>query len=117
METINRTAAVITFKEKFVDWINNLPDRSDLVFTMEMMNADKPVYLIPSYEDDEKERRWFNKRKLEILEEAFDSICTEPDWWPKIASAKTFDEYLSAEFHTMVWDVAEDEPLERDNYG
>ncbi|NJM09866.1 MAG: hypothetical protein HC883_02950 [Bdellovibrionaceae bacterium] len=53
---------------------------------------------------------------LEILEEAFESICTEPKWWPKIKNPKTFDEYLSAEIHSMVWDVLEDEPLERNTY-
>lgn len=116
METINRTAVTITFKEKFMDWLNQLPDRGDLVFTMDMLNESKPIYLIPNHEDDDKDQRWFNRRKVEFLEEAFESYCTEPKWWPEIRSAKTFDQYLSVEFHCMVWDVVDNEPLERDVY-
>jgi hypothetical protein len=115
METINRSAITIKFKEKFLDWVNNLPDRGDLIFTMEMLNEDPPAYLMPAYENDDAKKRWFNKNKIEILEEAFESICTEPTWWPQVKSPKEFDEYLSVEFHSMVWDMLEDKPLERDS--
>lgn len=116
MGTINRIAVTISFKQKFVDWINQLPDSTDLKFTLKMLNDDKPIYLIPAYEMTEEAEEWFGPHKTLVLEEAFESICTEPKWWPKNRSEKVFDEYLSAEFHSMVWDLVVDEPIERDDH-
>jgi hypothetical protein len=110
--TINRLAVAITFKQKFVDWVNQLPDAGDLKFTLEMLNKDKNVYLIPAYEDTEEALEWFGPHKTLVLEEAFESICTEPKQWPKDRSEKAFDQYLSAEVHSMVWDLVVDEPIE-----
>jgi hypothetical protein len=116
METINRALVSITFRPKFLEWVNNLPDRGDLIYTLQMLNDDRPVYLIPNYDDSAEKLKWLKKYRMEILEEAFESICTEPNWWPKIKSPKEFDDYLCAEFHSMVWDMAEDEPLERNDF-
>jgi hypothetical protein len=49
METINRIAVTISFKQKFFDWVNQLPDKGDLTWTLEMLNEDKSVYLVPEF--------------------------------------------------------------------
>lgn len=113
METINRVAVTISFTRKFVDWANNLPDTT-FKFTLETMNDDRPIYLVPAFEDLRDAKGWFDEKKRVVLEEAFESICTEEDWWPKDRSEAAFDEYLTMEIHSMVWDLADDEPLERD---
>ena len=112
METINRIAVTIAFKQKFVDWINHLPDADDLKWTLEMINKDRPVYLVPAYDFNEDAAEWFAPHKTLVLEEAFESICTEEKWWPEDRSGNVFDEYLTAEFHSMVFDLVEDEPIE-----
>ncbi len=114
MEAINRLAVTITFKQKFVDWVNQLPDAGDLKYTLKMLNDDRPVYLVPAYEVTEEAEEWLGPHKTLVLEEAFESICTEEEWWPKDRSEETFDEYLSAEFHSMVFDLVADEPIEKE---
>jgi hypothetical protein len=113
MDIINRVAVSISVKQKFVDWVNQIPN-GDIRWTLAKLNEDKSVYLIPSYEDSDAERDWFRSQKMRVLEEALESICTEKDRWPKDLSDKIFDDYLSAEFHPMVWDLASDEPIEHE---
>jgi hypothetical protein len=79
-----------------------------------MLNEDKSVYLVPEYGSNEEAAEWFSPHKTLILEEAFESICTEEKLWPKVRSEKAFDEYLSAEFSSMVWDLVADEPIEHE---
>ncbi len=52
--TSNRIAVTISFKQKFVDWINQLPDSGDLKFTLKMINDDRPIYLVPAYDSNEE---------------------------------------------------------------
>ncbi|OFZ54759.1 MAG: hypothetical protein A2428_01050 [Bdellovibrionales bacterium RIFOXYC1_FULL_54_43] len=114
LKTINRIAVTVTFKKKFLDWVNQLPDAGDLKFSLNTLNRDKPIYLVPAYEDTEEAAEWFGPMKTVVLEEAFESICTEPKWWPTDRSERAFDDYLSAEFHSMVWDLVVDEPIEKE---
>jgi hypothetical protein len=110
MEAINRIAVTISFKEKFLVWVNQLPD-NDIPWTLEMLNKDKSVYLVPEFDSNEKAAEWFGPYKSNVLEEAFESICTDEKQWPK---KPAFDDYLLAEFHSMVWDLVEDEPIEKE---
>jgi hypothetical protein len=103
-----------SFKQKFLDWMNQLPDSGDIQWTLKMLNADKSVYLVPQFDGCEEAEEWFDPHKTLILEEAFESICTDEAYWPKDRSEKAFAEYLSAEFSSMVWDLAVDEPIEHD---
>jgi hypothetical protein len=114
MDVINRIAVTVSFKQKFVDWVNQLPDIGDLKFTLAMLNDDKPVYLVPEYDSNEEAAEWFGPHRTLVLEEALESICTEESLWPKDRSERAFDEYLSADFHSMVWDLVVDESLEKE---
>lgn len=116
METINRVAVTIYFKQKFLDWVNQLPDNGDLKFTLKTLNDDGPVYLVPKYDSNEEAAEWFGPHKELVLEEMFESICTEEAWWPKDRSEKVFDDYLSVEFHSMIWDLVADEPIEHETF-
>jgi hypothetical protein len=113
MDVINRVAVSIFFRQRFVDWVNQIPG-GEIKWTLAMMNEERPIYLIPSYEDADAERDWFDSQKMRALEDAFESISTDENLWPKNLSEKTFDEYLGAEFHPMVWDLASDEPIEHE---
>ncbi len=94
--------------------MNQLPDKNDLEFTLKMLNDDKPIYLIPAYACMDEAKEWFGPHKPLILEEACESICTEPKWWPKDRSEEDFDKYLKADFSSMIWDLIPDEPIKGD---
>jgi len=110
--TVNRTAVVITFKPKFLKWVNALPDFNELKFTLGMLNKSKPVYLIPDYEDEEESLEWFIPMQSVVLDEAFSSVCTDPTLWPEGKSK--FDDYLTAEFHDLVFDLEVSKTLKRE---
>jgi len=79
-----------------------------------MLNNNKPVYLIPAYAMTEEAQEWFGPHKPLVLEGSFESICSEPKWWPEDRSEKAFDQYLKAEFSSMIWDLVVDKPIETD---
>lgn len=114
METINRMVATISFKQKFLDWANQLPSLDGHQWTLDLLNEDKSAFLVPQFETNEEASEWFGPYKTLILEEAFASICSEDKWWPKDLSEEVFDEYLTAEFSSMVWDLVAEEPIEHE---
>ena len=52
MQSINRTAVVVRFKEPFVDWLNSLPD-DDFNYTLERVSTDNLTFLIPESDSPE----------------------------------------------------------------
>ncbi|MGR3178307.1 MAG: hypothetical protein ACUZ8E_09665 [Candidatus Anammoxibacter sp.] len=50
MGAINRSVVIVKVKEPFLDWLQSLPDPTDI--TIDEINTDNSVYLLPEYEDD-----------------------------------------------------------------
>lgn len=71
MDTINCIAVTISFKQKFVDWVNQLPEKDDIKWTLDMLNEEKSVYLVPEFDSNEEAEEWFGPHKTLILEESF----------------------------------------------
>jgi len=98
----------------FVDWINstNAPDDST-VTTIEDVNNDPNVYLIPEYEDDRELKRILPKI-IECIWEA-ELMCWYIDetTWPKDRSMKKSKEWFEFEISSMVMDIM-DVPLMRE---
>jgi hypothetical protein len=64
---INRSALTIKAKEPFLNWLNSLPDPTAV--TLVELNQDSNVYLLPEYEDDDKQG--------DILAQFYDLIFEE----------------------------------------
>ena len=61
---LNRCVVVVKAKQPFMEWLRSLPDPADL--TLDQINQDNTVYLLPDYERDSKQRQ--------ILRQYFDLI-------------------------------------------
>ena len=73
MGVINRCVVIVKVKEPFLGWLQSLPDPTDI--TIDEINADNSVYLLPEYEDD--------TNIFAILEHFYDLIFEEQlnNWW------------------------------------
>lgn len=70
---VNRGLVIALAKEPFREWLRSLPDPEDL--TLEEINEDPSVYLIPEWEDDKQRDRIFKKAYPAIFEHQLAS------WW------------------------------------
>jgi hypothetical protein len=118
MDTVNRTILIVIAKQPMLDWLHQLPDWTDIEdlkdLTLESINEDNAAFLIPEFDTSSKTQRYIEAIKVDLFEEILCGWTTDEALWPKRISNKLFDRWFHAQFHTMVYDLAEHEPLVRD---
>ena len=100
---LNRSALIVKKKEPFRQWINSLPDSDD--FTLEELNEDSTVYLLPDYDDDNQRDRILKKIYKDIFEEQLESWWLDEKDWPVKRDLRTFKLWFHVEFHSMIVDL------------
>ena len=116
---INRQAVVVKAKQPFVDWINSNPvepGQKRPSFTLELVNQDCLVLLIPEFDSLEEAPEDVGYIKMDIFEESLEAWYTDEDFWPKNRDEKMFDEWFTLEIHSDVIDTV-NEPIMRDDLG
>ena len=116
MRPINRCVAVVKVKQPFLDWVEGLPDSLPGT-TLAEMNDDGHTYLLPEYQ--------MKSDQDEILAAFFDDIFVNElmAWWtdeadfPKKRTLAMFRRWFDVEFHSMVIDTIDSEPIEHEDLG
>ena len=111
MSNVNRCAVSVRRKQLFADWINGLRDDQQGSVTMEELNQEPSVYLLPQWS--------FTNERDTLLEEYYDLIWEwelslwydDEDLWPSTAEFQDFLEWFDVEFHSFVTDLV-DEPID-----
>ena len=107
---LNRSAITVWAKKPLLDWMKQLPDPVDPDTTLEKINQDPSIYLLPEYEFDYEEE--------DLLEQSYDIIFEmelEGWWeneagWPKNRDFEMFRKWFDIGFHSIIEDLV-DEPL------
>ena len=102
--SINRSGLVIRAKEPFRNWILSLPEQP-VNLTLEEINEDNTLYLIPEYEDDKDREKLLRKKYMEIFCELLEDWCLDEAYWPKSRTIATFKKWFDVEFHSIVVDL------------
>lgn len=102
---VNRSALTVLAKQPFIDWINNLPEQLRIVETVDTVNQDSKIYLLPETRFPEVE----NVLLKSVWERIFDEqLCS---WWedesnyPENRSYEMFNEWFDVKFHSEVEDL------------
>lgn len=105
-QVVNRTAAVLSIKEPCLDWINSLPEGQTQTLTIESVNRDNTVYLLPEHDTDQ-ELELITKELYPIMfKSELISICRDGSLWPEIRY-ETFLEWFDIKTHSMVINTCE----------
>jgi len=107
---LNRSAVTIRARQPFLDWLRSLPDLPDL--SLESINRDRSVYLLPEVDDMKEQEALIRKFFLVIFEGELGSWWMDDRRWPALRSLEAFREWFELEFHTVIRDLAGDEPME-----
>ncbi|WP_028299144.1 hypothetical protein [Oceanospirillum beijerinckii] len=104
MKMLNRSAITVKLSQDFVDWINNLDDDSETL-TLQDVNEEATVYLIPEIEDEEQLNDMVQEFYLNILENELKSWEEDESQWPAELSIELFERFLTIDPAVMVFDL------------
>ena len=107
---LNRCAVVVRKRQPYLDWLLRLPDPVDTNTTLEQINDDSHVYLLPelvymSEKETLTAEFWETLFELEL-----EAWWREPADWPRVRDQKAFKKWFDVEFHSCIEDL-EDFPL------
>ena len=100
-EIVNRTAIVISPRQPFVNWIKSLNSEMSL----ELVEGDHNVYLIPDFDETAQMNRWLKKNFDLIFIDQLNNWYTDETYWIKNRTFKMFKEWFNYSLHTMVLDT------------
>jgi len=107
---LNRDLLIISYKQSFVDWINEAdPNPDGSLITLEQANEDSPAYLI--HEDASEDfEHYLRECYLPLFENVLHEWYTDPDVWPQDRSLECFKNWCDFRLHSLIQDCV-DGPL------
>ena len=107
---INRSAITVRAKQPFLDWLRNLPDPVDPEFTLDRVNCEPHVYLLPEYEMINEQEQLLEQFYDIVFELELEGWWTDETDWPSHRDLEMFKQWFDVEFQSMIQDLT-DEPL------
>ena len=107
LPAVNRAALLLTPTQAYADWANTCGEGPQFILS-EMEDDATTVHLIP--EVDYRPDAWLRKHYRRLFEHELWSWCTDPSSWPKDRSFRTFQQFFTVHFHSMVMDLGR-EPI------
>lgn len=122
MSEINRGLLIVKPKQPLFDWIQTLPDQTEVLEgdqvehdDMAAIEFDNTAYLVPEFEDDEEAKEVLHELYSYIFEKELESWALEESDWPKNRDLTMFVEWFEVEFHSIVHDLAVGLPMTDDD--
>ena len=113
MQLINRDCLVLKSKQSFVDWIRSVPGLEMPSATLDEVNIEGTILLVPEGFSEEDAFRYIEKLKPILVEKHFADWYRDDAAWPDLNRFQ-FDHWISVEYHSMIFDMAIDTPFIRD---
>ena len=98
------SAVIVYKKQPFLDWLNDLPD-AEPGLSLDAVNEDPKVFLLPDAEDYEFPREWVRKNFKAIFAEELESYWTEEERWPEHRSWTMFEAWFKVEYASDVEEI------------
>lgn len=102
---LNRCAVVVRKKQPYLDWLLQLPDPVDTNTTLEQINKDSHVYLLPEFVDMSEQETLIAEFWETLFELELEGWWREPNDWPHLRNQRTFKKWFDVEFHSCIEDL------------
>ena len=113
--TINRHLIILMPRQPALDWIMRV-DPNPPNLSLDDLREDQNAFLIPETDDQEDAERWIQRRWSMLFEHFLAEWYTDEPCWPKKRTLKMFKEWFEIQYHSMVWDLAPDQPIDREDW-
>ncbi len=108
---INRCAAIILARQPYLDWLRKLPDPVDPDTTLEHVNEEPTIFLLPQYEANDPHADLLPVFHDILFESMLAEWWQEESDWPLVRDLETFNEWFSVSFHSIIEDMDDENPL------
>lgn len=113
MKLLNRSALSVKPTQVFLDWVNSLePTVGDDDLTLDDVDRENTVYLIPEMDTPEALAAFVRERYLEILESELRAWEEDERQWPEALDWALFQRFLRVEHSYLAVDLDDEAPLE-----
>jgi hypothetical protein len=114
--TISRHLIILMPRQPVLDWIKRV-DPEPPNISLDELRQDQNAFLVPETLDGQEDaERWIQRRWAMFFESYLTEWYTEKSWWPQKRTFKMFKEWFEIQYHSMVWDMAPDEPMDREEW-
>lgn len=113
---LNRSCLLVRAKQPFLDWLHSLPDDDGSYLTLEEINEDAQVYLLPDAELVDDAQSLIRAFSPIVFELELEGWWTEESDWPQDRSYEIFSQWFEVSLRSLVHDLV-DEPLIDDEAG
>jgi hypothetical protein len=110
MQTINRTAILVSFKEPYLEWAKNVDE--DAADHADILQGETSVYLVESSEDGGVV---ITDYATEIFEHELIAWHRDEAVWPRKRDFLTFTKWFNFTIQPLIFDL-EDEPIDAEPY-
>ncbi|AQT67782.1 hypothetical protein STSP2_00931 [Anaerohalosphaera lusitana] len=107
MHYINRSLAVVTVKQGFVDWLRGLGTGED--FSLEECNRSKTAILLPDFDDETQAERYIRENWEDIVRHEVVMRLADQSRMPEGMDYDRFCDWFGVEITGDVYDMMEDE--------
>jgi len=112
---VNRCAITVRVKQPFLDWLLQLPEPISSGMSLNEINKEPKVYLIPDYTSESEKEAILGKYYHSILEHEREEWCIIKNDLFQHTSLEQFKEWFDIEFHSIIEDLLDEEPLLNDD--
>ena len=109
MRLVNRYVVVVKPRQPMIDWIKVTTDLPN--YTLDKAQQECTSILTPEIENPAALRELLRALKPILFEGELELWYRDRSAWPQPRTPELFDEWFDLEFHSMVWDLAWNEPL------
>jgi hypothetical protein len=113
-QIMNRAAIIVRPKDPFVEWVRNADNESKHI-TAKDIREEPNIYLVNDYDMDGEKEQLIKDNYKDIFEEELNGWITDESIWPKKRDLKKFLEWFHVDFHSMVFDLSDEEYIIEDS--
>ena len=115
MNEINRGLMVVKPKQPFLDWIRSV-DEAPGNLQLKDLQDDCSTYLVPEFDTPNDLRAVIAWCWDVVFDQELYSWFTDENLWPIDRTEEMFRDWFDIEFHSLVFDLVDDLPLEHVKY-
>ena len=106
MVEVDRMVAVIKPKEPFLDWVNQHLEPTQGPISLDDLQQDCTVLLIPPFEDLIEAEAFIEEIYADIFETELETWELDQSAWPGHRTFESFRKWFDIELHSLVFDIA-----------
>lgn len=104
----NRAIIILRPKTPFIEWVRNYDEESKILTTEEIMEEPN-AYMVHDYTMDGEKDLIIKENYKTLFKLELNNWITDESAWPKKRDMKTFKQWFHVEFHSMVFDLCDED--------